>query len=48
MLCLNRINKAGKGCLICLGRIDQAEEGALLAIAGFIDPAQANQAHLLA
>ena len=45
VVCLSRKNKAGKGCLICLSRIDQAEEGALFATAGFIDPAQANQAH---
>ena len=28
LICLSRIDQAGKGCLICLSRIDQAEKAA--------------------
>ena len=36
LMCLSRIDQAGKGRLICLSRIDQAEKAAWFAWAGFL------------
>ena len=39
LICLSRIDQAGKGCLICLSRIDQAGKGCPICL-GRIDQAE--------
>ena len=45
LICVSRINQAGKGCLICLSRIDHAEKKCLIYLSKIFDPAHPNQPH---